>query len=160
MTTVPDLPPLNAKVTVALSVERAFDFFTASFGTWWPAQYQIGEADMAEAILEPRKGGRWYERGVDGSECDWGRVLEWQPPHRILVTWQINGRWQFDPDPAHASEIEVRFTEAGPDETIVEVEHRHLDRLVAGRALRDGIVEGGGWHSVLELFVKAATDRQ
>ena len=74
---------------------------------------------MATAILEPREGGRWYEQGVDGSECDWGRVLAWEPPHRLVVTWQINGHWQYDPDPAQASEIEVRFTADGPDQTIV-----------------------------------------
>ncbi|GAB4055055.1 SRPBCC family protein [Catellatospora paridis] len=160
MTTAPPVPPLHAKVTVALPATRAFDFFTTSFSTWWPTDYHIGQADLAEAVVEPREGGRWYERGVDGSECDWGRVLVWEPPHRLVVTWQINGSWQYDPDPAHASEIEVRFTEDGPDQTTVEIEHRHLDRLVAGQALRDGLVEGGDWRAVLELFAKAATSQQ
>jgi uncharacterized protein YndB with AHSA1/START domain len=152
------VPPLSGTVTVGVPVERAFSVFTASFNTWWPAQYHIGTADIAEAILEPKEGGRWYERGVDGSECDWGRVLAWEPPHRLVVTWQINGVWQYDPDPAHASEIEVRFREVGPGETTVEVEHRHLDRLVEGQALRDGITGGGGWDAVLEVFAKAVAD--
>jgi uncharacterized protein YndB with AHSA1/START domain len=149
------IPDLHGAITVAVPVERAFRAFTGSL-SWWPAEYHIGKADMAEAILEPREGGRWYERGVDGSECDWGRVLAWEPPHRLVVTWQINGEWQYDPDPAHASEIEVRFAPAGPDQTQVELEHRLLDRLVGGQAIHDGISGGGGWSAMLELFAKAA----
>lgn len=156
MTTPASIPNLNGKATVAMPIEKAFAFFTESFGAWWPADYHIGEADMADAILEPREGGRWYERGTDGSECDWGRVLAWEPPSRLLVTWQINGHWQFDPDPEHASEIEVRFSADGPDQTTVELEHRHLDRLVAGQAMYDGIGQGGGWNSALESFAKVA----
>ena len=145
MTSTPTIPPLTGTITVDVPVERAFRAFTDAFGSWWPAEYHIGQADMATAILEPRQGGRWYEQGTDGSECDWGRVLAWEPPHRLVVTWQINGQWQYDPDPAHASEIEVRFTADGPDQTTVELEHRRLERLVDGQALRDGITGGGGW---------------
>ncbi|MFI5780614.1 SRPBCC family protein [Nocardia sp. NPDC051570] len=151
------LPALQGKASVALPIERAFAYFTESFGSWWPG-YSIGKVEMADALLEPQVGGRWYERGVDGSECDWGRVLAWEPPHRILVTWQINGLWQFDPDPAHASEVEIRFTAEGPEQTVVELEHRHLDRLIEGQALRDVIAEqGGGWSTVLQSFEKFAT---
>ena len=75
------------------------------------------------------------------------------------MTWQINGHWQYDPDPAHASEIEVRFTADSPDQTTVTLEHRHLDRLVDGQALRDGITGGGGWTSLLELLAKATTNQ-
>jgi uncharacterized protein YndB with AHSA1/START domain len=121
-------------------MSKAFAFFTDLFGSWWPADhYHIGQADMADAILEPREGGRWYERGVDGSECDWGRVLTREPPNRLVVTWQINGQWQFDPDPAYASEIEVHFTANGLDHTTVELEHRHLGRLVDGQIIHDTI---------------------
>jgi uncharacterized protein YndB with AHSA1/START domain len=156
MTTAPSIPSLHGKATVAMPIEKAFAFFTESFGAWWPADYHIGQADMADAILEPREGGRWYERGTDGSECDWGRVLAWEPPSRLLVTWQINGQWQFDPDPEHASEIEVRFSADGPDQTTVALQHRHLDRLVGGQAMYDGIGQGGGWTAVMERFAKAA----
>jgi uncharacterized protein YndB with AHSA1/START domain len=155
----PTVPDINGTVTVAVPVEQAFRIFTESFTTWWPADYHIGGADLAEAIIEPEVGGRWYERGVDGSECDWGRVLTWEPPSRLVVTWQINGHWQYDPDPAHASEIEVRFTPDGPTRTRVDLEHRHLDRLVDGQAIHDGIVGGGGWSAILELFAKAAANR-
>jgi uncharacterized protein YndB with AHSA1/START domain len=160
MSTASTVPPLGGTVTVSVPIERAFQVFTASFNTWWPAQYHIGQVEIAEAILEPREGGRWYERGVDGSECDWGRVLAWEPPHRLVVTWQINGQWQFDPDPEHASEIEVRFAAAGPEQTTVELEHRLLDRLVDGQQLRDGITGGGGWGAILELFAKAAANQE
>ena len=160
MSTAPTIPPLTGTITVGVPVERAFHVFTDSFHTWWPFEYHIGEADMAKPILEPRAGGRWYEQGVDGSECDWGRVLAWEPPHRLVVTWQINGQWQYDPDPSHASEIEVWFTADGPGQTVVELEHRLLDRLVGGQALRDGITGGGGWTALLELFAKAVANEE
>jgi len=156
----PTIPSISGTATVGLPVERAFRFFTESFTTWWPAEYHIGQADLAEAVMESGVGGRWYERGVDGSECDWGRVVTWEPPHRLVVTWQINGQWQYDPDPGHASEIEVRFSADGPAQTTVELVHRHLDRLVAGEAIRDTIAQGGGWSAVLEAFAKVATDAQ
>jgi uncharacterized protein YndB with AHSA1/START domain len=153
------VPDLHGTVTVGVPIEHAFGVFTGAIDTWWPRMYHIGQADMAEAILEPREGGRWYERGVDGSECDWGRVLAWEPPHRLVLTWQINGQWQYDPDPAHASEIELRFTADGPGQTTVELEHRLLDRLVGGQALHDGLQGGGGWTAMLELFAKAAANQ-
>ena len=157
MSIQPPLPALTGARTVHLPIERAFQFFTESFNAWWPPQYHIGRADLAEAVLEGRVGGRWYERGVDGSECDWGHVRVWEPPHRLVVTWQINGHWQYDADPGHASEVEVRFTATGPNETLVEVRHDHLERLVAGQQLRDGITGGGGWPSLLEAFASTAT---
>jgi uncharacterized protein YndB with AHSA1/START domain len=115
---------------------------------------------VAEVVLEPHVGGRWYERGVDGSECDWGRVLVWEPPHRLVFTWQINGSFRFDPDPERASEIEVRFTAAEPGQTTVEVEHRYFERLDGGRAVRDTINGGGGWALLLEGFAKIVAERQ
>jgi uncharacterized protein YndB with AHSA1/START domain len=156
MSTPAPVPALTGRTTVGVPLERAFAVFTRSLDTWWPRMYHIGQAAMAEAVLEPRPGGRWYERGVDGSECDWGRVLIWEPPHRLVVTWQVNGAWEYDPDPAHASEIEVRFTADGPGQTTVELEHRLLERLVSGQAISDTIRGGVGWTAMLELFAKAA----
>jgi len=160
MSSASTIPAIRGTITVGVPVDQAFRVFTDAFGSWWPPEYHIGQADMAAAILEPRAGGRWYEQGVDGSECDWGRVLAFQPPHRLVVTWQINGEWRYDPDPEHASEIEVRFTADGPRQTVVELEHRLLDRLVGGQALRDGITGGGGWSAILELFAKAAANQE
>lgn len=159
MSDAPTVPAINGTITVGVPIEKAFRVFTESFDRWWPREYHIGQAEMAACIVEPREGGRWYERGVDGSECDWGRVLAWEPPNRLLVTWQINGEWQFDPE--HASEVEVRFTANGPGQTTVEIEHRFLDRLVGGEAIRGAIVEGGGgWTSILERFANAATSAE
>jgi uncharacterized protein YndB with AHSA1/START domain len=160
MTTTAPIPPITGTVTVGVPVERAFGLFTGSFDAWWPHQYHIGQADVAEVILESGEGGRWYERGVDGSECDWGRVLVWQPPNRLVFTWQISGAWQFDPDPEHASEIEVRFSADGPEQTIVEVEHRHFERLDGGRDVNDAIRGGGGWAQLLEGYAKAVANRR
>jgi len=152
----PSIPTLRGTTTVAMPVDKAFAFFTESFGSWWPTDYHIGQAAMADAVIEPRVGGRWYERGADGTVCDWGRVLAWEPPNRVVVTWQINGMWQYDEDADRASEIEVRFTADGPEQTTVELEHRYLDRLIAGQAIHDTIGQGGGWVAILEAFGKAA----
>lgn len=132
MSTAAIIAPLTASLTLNVSVEQAFRVFTRDIGSWWPLDCHVGEADVAEVILQPRVGGRWYERGVDGIECDWGRVLAWEPPHRVLLTWQINSAWEFDPSPSRASEIEAVFTANEPEQTTVTVEHRHFDRLVSG----------------------------
>jgi hypothetical protein len=149
------IPPIEGKTTVDLSRDRAFALFTGSIGAWWPRQYHIGAAEVADVVLEPREGGRWFERGVDGSECDWGRVLVWDPTERVLFTWQIGGDWQFDPDPAHASEIEVRFHADGPEQTTIEVEQRHFERLVGGESVH-GAIEygGGGWVALLAAYAQ------
>ena len=159
MSSASTTPPLNGAVTVAVPVERAFHVFTASFNTWWPHQYHIGQADVAQIILEPRVGGRWYERGVDGSECDWGRVLAWEPTERVVFTWQIGGDWQFDPDPSRASEIEVRFHADGPAQTTVEVEHRYFERLVDGEGVYGAIRSGGGWPALLDSYARMVKDQ-
>jgi len=158
MTDVAPIPPITGSVSLAVPVERAFAVFTGSIDSWWPHQFHIGAADVAEVVLEPRVGGRWYERGVDGSECDWGRVLVWEPPHRLVFTWQINGSWRFDPDPAHASEIEAVFRPDGAG-SVVEVEHRLFERLDGGQAINDAINGGGGWALLLDGFAKTAADR-
>jgi uncharacterized protein YndB with AHSA1/START domain len=153
------IPTVRRTITVDAPVERAFRVFTESFNSWWPPEHHIGKAELAEAVLEPREGGRWYERGIDGSECDWGRVLAWEPPHRVVMTWQVNGEWQYDPDPGRASEVEVRFTSEGPGQTMVELEHRLLERLVGGQAVHDGVGGDGGWAGTLERFAKAVASQ-
>jgi uncharacterized protein YndB with AHSA1/START domain len=150
------IPAIRGTVTVNAPLERAFEVFTESFGSWWPTDYHIGQSDMADGVIEPREGGRWYEKGADGSECDWGRVVVWEPPNRLVITWQINGMWQFDDDPERASEIEVRFTAKGAEQTTVEVEHRNLGRLVAGQGIYDAINQGGGWAALLQVYAAAA----
>lgn len=157
--TTATIPAVRRTITVAAPVERAFRVFTESFATWWPADYRLGEAELAEAVIETREGGRWFERDVDGSELDWGRVLVWDPPGRLVLTWQINGSWQYDPDPGRASEIEVRFTPDGDGQTRVDLEHRRLERLVGGQAMHDSISADGGWNTLLARFADQFTDR-
>ena len=144
-------------ITVKAGQQHAFKVFTEGFGTWWPSSHHIGKADLAEAVMEPRSGGRWYERGVDGSECDWGSVLVYDPPNRVVVSWHLNGQWAYDPNPAKASEVEVRFTAQAPDETVVELTHRELRRHGEGwQAVRDGVSEDGGWGGILTGFAEVA----
>jgi uncharacterized protein YndB with AHSA1/START domain len=155
MTSVAPIPPITGTVTVGLPLDKAFEVFTGSMTTWWPHEFHIGQADVAEVVLEPGVGGRWFERGVDGSECDWGQVRVWEPPNRVVFTWQINGSFQFDPDPEHASEIDARFTTDGPGQTTVAVEHRYFERLVGGQAVKDTINGGGGWALLLDTYAKS-----
>jgi uncharacterized protein YndB with AHSA1/START domain len=142
-------------VTVAVSQERAFEVFTGQLGTWWPKEYSLAEGGRADFVLEPKVGGRWYEVGVDGREIDTGRVTAFEPPVRLVLAWHLSGAWQYDPDPAHASEVEVRFIAEGPDRTRVELEHRGFERHGAGAdAVRGGV--DPGWSHCLELFVQQA----
>jgi uncharacterized protein YndB with AHSA1/START domain len=145
---------VNREITVEAPVERAFEVFTERFDTWWPRSHHIGEPEMREAILERRTGGRWYELGVDGSECEWGEVLAYDPPRRIVLTWHIGSDWKYHPD--QASEIEVNFTPRG-EHTHVTLEHRHLERHGEGAAqLRDVIATSdGGWEGLLKLYREA-----
>jgi uncharacterized protein YndB with AHSA1/START domain len=146
--------PVTRTITVAASQAQAFDVFTARFGTWWPRDYSIGEADMADFVMEPKVGGRWYEVGVDGTECDTGRVLVFEPPERVVFAWHLNAQYQFDPDPEHASEVEVRFIAEGPSQTRVELVHRGFERHGEGA---DGVRGGvdSGWSYCLDLYTKA-----
>jgi len=150
------LDPVRHAVTVPLPIERAFSVFTEGFDTWWPRTHKIGGADLAEAVLELRTGGRWYERDVDGSECEWGKVIAFEPPRRLVFSWQINTNWQYEPDPAQASEVEVLFTEQGGD-TRVELEHRHIERHGPGaEEMRQSFESPGGWPGLLDGYAKAA----
>jgi uncharacterized protein YndB with AHSA1/START domain len=155
---IQDIPTaVRRTVTVAVSQERAFEAFTSQFGRWWPKEYHIGEAEMADFVLEPKAGGRWYEVGVDGKECETGRVTAFEPPRRLVLAWQLDERWQYDPDPTHASEVEVRFVALGPAETRVELEHRGFEHHGAGAGgVRQGIEVPSGWTYVLELYAKHA----
>jgi uncharacterized protein YndB with AHSA1/START domain len=134
----------------------AWRVFTEKLGTWWPLdRYTIGKVKAVDAIIEPQVGGRWYERGEDGSTCDWGRVLAWEPHSRLVLTWDISADWQ--PDPNLKTEIEVRFIPEGKERTRVELEHRHLDRFGARRdEMRRIFDTEGDWGRVLGMFARAA----
>jgi uncharacterized protein YndB with AHSA1/START domain len=142
-------------ITVAAPQERAFATFTQGINQWWPRTHKIGPAELAEAIIEDREGGRWYERDVDGSECEWGRVLVWEPPSRVVLAWQISAEWAYDA--ALETEVEVSFVAEGPSQTRVELEHRGLDAFGERAAeMRDTFNAPGGWGGILAVFAQAA----
>jgi uncharacterized protein YndB with AHSA1/START domain len=115
-------------VTVEVPKERAFAIFTQRPLDWWPADHILVPSPREAIVFEPRVGGRWYERSADGTECDWGRVLDWRPPDRLALSWRIDGRWRPIADDTRASEIEVTFRPLGPDTTEVELAHVKLHR--------------------------------
>jgi uncharacterized protein YndB with AHSA1/START domain len=116
---------VNRSIIVDAPLERAFEVFTKKFGSFKPVEHNLLAAKIAETVFEPRVGGHIYDRGVDGSECRWARVLAFEPPHRLLLSWNISPRWQIETDPEKASEWEVRFTAVTPERTRVEIEHRN-----------------------------------
>jgi uncharacterized protein YndB with AHSA1/START domain len=116
-------------VTVAAPAHCVFAVFTQQMSDWWPDFHKLVGGERVAVAVEPREGGRWYERAADGSEADWGRVLEWDPPNRIVLTWRIDGRWQPLADDTGASEIEVTFTPQGFGSTVVQLSHTALHRL-------------------------------
>jgi len=144
-------------VLVPLMPDAAFELFTDRFGDWWPKDsHHISKADAADVVLEARKGGRWYERGVDGRDYDWGYVREVDRPGRILLAWHLTPKWEFDPDPARATEVEVTFSAEG-GQTRVTLEHRGFDvHGDAGAAMRKSVADDGGWRSLLDMYRRAA----
>jgi uncharacterized protein YndB with AHSA1/START domain len=149
-------------VQKAVSVQAppavAWRVFTEQMGSWWPlANYKIGKANAVDAVIEPHVGGRWYERGDDGSTCDWGVVLSWEPPSRLVLSWDISADWQ--PDPTLKTEIEVHFIPVGKDGTRVELEHRLLDRYGARRdEMRRIFDTEGDWGRLLQSFARVAAE--
>ena len=151
------LAPVLKTVVVNAPREKAFRIFTEFFGGWWPSTHHIGKQPFETAILECKPGGRWYERMTDGSECEWGRVLEWEPPAKVVLAWHIQPEWGYDPDPAKASEVEVRFIAESAASTRVELEHRNLERHGDGAAkMRESV--NGGWVTVVEDYAKFANE--
>jgi len=147
--------PVRKVLRVKASQAHAFEVFTAGLGRWWPRSHSVGKSPLENAVIEPRVGGRWYERGEDGSECDWGRVLAWDPPARLLLAWQLNGQWQFDL--ALVTEVGVAFIAEGPLLTRVEFEHRGLERFGdRAEAVRESISSPKGWPGILERDAAAA----
>jgi len=151
-----DLNSVRKVVNVRVPVAVAWKVFTEHMGSWWPLPtHHIGKAKAVDAVMEARVGGRWFERGEDGSTCDWGRVLSWEPPSRLVVSWDISADWQHDP--SIKSEVEVRFIAEGKDATRVELQHRKLDRFGARRDEMRGIFDSeGGWGSLLQTFAERA----
>jgi uncharacterized protein YndB with AHSA1/START domain len=156
MSTTSDTTAVRSSVVVEAPIERAFSVFTEGIGTWWDKDHHILEGELAEMVFEPRVGGHVLDRGVDGSECRWARVLAYDPPGRFVISWDINLQWKLETDPSKASEIEVRFTAEGPSRTRVELEHRHLERHGDGwEQMRDAVGSPNGWDGGLRNFAGA-----
>lgn len=150
--------PVRKSVTVKGSVDRAFRLFTDGIDTWWPRDHHIGKSPMKRVLIEGKRGGRCYTEQVDGTDCDWGSVLQWDPPHSFVLAWQISGSWQFQPDLAQSSEVEVRFTPAGEGTTRVDLEHRYFERHGAGAAaMRNAVDSPNGWSGTLQRYADAVT---
>jgi len=150
------IAPVRTSVTVDVSREHAFSVFTQRFGAWWPPSHHISEVPLAEVRVEPRAGGRWYEVGTDGTECDWGSVLTWDPPARLVLGWQLDATFRFNPD--FVTEVEVTFTADGPNRTQVVLEHRNLERYgERGEEIRRTIGGDEGWPMILASFAGLTT---
>jgi uncharacterized protein YndB with AHSA1/START domain len=151
---------VNHSIVVDAPIARAFEIFTRDFGRFKPSDHNLLRVQIAETVFEPRVGGYLYDRGIDGSECRWARVLAYEPPNRVLLTWNISPRWQIESDPEKCSEWEVRFTSEAPDRTRVEIVHRKLDRHGEGwEGVRDGVDGGRGWPLYLERYAGLMAQR-
>ncbi len=146
MSTQAQATSIRTEIVVEAPVERAFRVFTEQMDRIKPREHNMLAVDIEETVFEPRAGGRIYDRGVDGSECEWASVLAFEPPDRVVFSWNIDPRWQVEPDTARRSEVEVRFIAGDVGRTRVELEHRHLDRHGDGwEGMRDGVAAPDGW---------------
>ena len=155
MTTQAQEASVRTQIVVEAPIERAFSVFTEDFDRIKPREHNLLEVEIAETVFEPREGGRIYDRGVDGSECQWARVLAYEPPDRVAFSWDISPQWQIETDPSNASEVEVRFVSETPERTRVELEHRNLDRHGEGwEGEREAVASEGGWPLYLQRYAE------
>jgi uncharacterized protein YndB with AHSA1/START domain len=153
MTTRSQAASVRSEIVVNAPIERAFAVFTEQFDQIKPREHNLLGVDVAETVFEPRVGGSIYDRGVDGSECRWARVLAYEPPERVVFSWDIGPTWQLESDPDKASEVEVRFIAEAAERTRVELEHRNIDRHGAGwESVRDGVDNEAGWPLYLQRY--------
>jgi uncharacterized protein YndB with AHSA1/START domain len=149
---------ISHAIVVGAPIERAFSVFTEGFGTFKPREHNLLGVAIAETVFEPRAGGDVFDRGVDGSVCRWARVLAYEPPDRVVISWDISPQWQIEDDVNKTSEVEVRFVAESPDRTRVELEHRKLDRHGDGwQAVREGVDSNAGWPLYLSRFAEVLT---
>ncbi len=144
---------VRRQIVVQAPIERAFTVFTERFGDFKPAEHNLLRAPIAETVFEPRVGGHIYDKGTDGSECRWARILAFEPPDRVVFSWDISPQWTIESEPDNTSEVEVTFIAETPDRTRVELVHRHLDRHGPDwRAVSDGIADDQGWQLYLQRY--------
>lgn len=157
MSTQEAVTAVRQHIVVEAPIERAFRVFTQRFGSFKPREHNLLAVPIAETVFEPRVGGHLYDVGIDGSECRWSRVLAYEPPNRVVISWDISPQWRLETDPAKTSEVEVRFIAEGPSRTRVELEHRNLERHGDGwENVRDGVAADGGWPLYLERYAQQA----
>lgn len=155
-----DSTMIHKEVIVNASQEKAFRIFTDGFDSWWPKTHHISKVEMEKAILEPKLGGRWYEKGVDGSECDWGKVIAWDPYSRFALTWQLTAEYQYDPN--FETEIDVRFEPLGSSKTRITLEHKNLERYGDKQKQVMGSIgnEEGGWGGIMKLYAATVDENK
>ena len=148
---------VRKSVTVKASAERAFQVFTEGFDSWWPRTHHIGKSPMTKAIIEGFPGGRCYNEQADGTDCQWGEITAWEPPRRLVIAWKISPMWQYEPDLAKSSEVEIRFTPEPDGSTRVDLDHRHFDRMGEGWENMRNRVDSDqmGWSDLLEMYAAA-----
>jgi uncharacterized protein YndB with AHSA1/START domain len=145
---------IRRDVVVPVSADKAFSIFTSGMTEWWPSDHHIGSAPIEEIVIEPHEGGRWYTRHEDGSETSTGYVLVWEPPGRLVLTWQISANWQYDPK--LVTTIEIRFLAESPDQTRVQLEHRDLERYGPEADRMRELFDGpGAWGATLSAYAGA-----
>ena len=150
---------VRTSIVVEAPIERAFSVFTEEFGRFKPPEHNLLAVEIAETVFEPREGGHVYDRGVDGSECRWARVLAYEPPSRVVISWDINPHWQIETDLEKTSEVEVRFVAESARHTRVELEHRNLERHGEGwEGVREGVAGEEGWPLYLQRFADLPMD--
>ncbi len=150
---------VRKQIIVDAPIERAFSVFTDRFGDFKPAEHNLLRSPLAETVFEPRVGGHIYDRAVDGSECRWARILAYEPPVRVVFSWDIGPQWQLETEHENTSEVEVRFVAESPERTRVELEHRNIDRHGPGwEGVRDGVEGDGGWPLYLDRYASLIND--
>jgi uncharacterized protein YndB with AHSA1/START domain len=155
MSTEASATSVRNSIVVEAPIERAFSVFTEGFGSFKPREHNMLAVDIEETVFETHVGGNIYDRGVDGSECRWARVLAFEPPNRVVFSWDISPYWQVETDPDKTSEVEVRFIAEASDRTRVELEHRNLDRHGEGwEGVREGVHGDQGWPLYLDRFAE------
>lgn len=152
---------VRKNVRVRASAARTFKVFTEGLDSWWPKTHHIGSSPMTRGVMEGFVGGRCYSEQADGTECQWGQIVAWEPPTRFVMAWQITPDWKFEPDLAKCSEVEVKFTPSADGTTWVELEHRCFERQgEGGNEMRKQVDSPGGWGQLMELFRAKAEEEQ
>jgi Activator of Hsp90 ATPase homolog 1-like protein len=154
--TTQTIAPVRRDITVEVGRQRAFEFFTGQMARWWNPRHHIADQPFVDLVVEPREGGRWFERDAAGIECQWGTVLVWAPHERVVLGWQLTEQWDFDPD--FLTEVEIRFVPVGEGATRVELEHRDLERFGEhAEDIRSQLDADGGWKGLLDRFGEGLT---